>query len=140
MQTTPRTTKPYPTLSQLLHNQTRPNSVCYLISTQLEDSCQKNWVTPPPQKKKKKSKNKIWFWTNSKLNSTKFSMPPYFISTPTRKFMHRTIISFVQPQPNSIQNKNNPIGCGTAPGNLLCPYFVSRNRKSFASTTMAMWN
>ena len=34
-------------------------------------------------------------------------------------FMHRTIISFVQPQPNSIQNKNNPIGCGTAPGNLV---------------------
>ena len=33
--------------------------------------------------------------------------------------MHRTIISFVQPQPNSIQNKNNPIGCGTAPGNLV---------------------
>ena len=35
--------------------------------------------------------------------------------------MHRTIISFVQPQPNSIKNKNknNPIGCGTAPGNLV---------------------
>ena len=33
--------------------------------------------------------------------------------------MHRTTISFVQPQPNSIQNKNNPIGCGTAPGNLV---------------------
>ena len=33
--------------------------------------------------------------------------------------MHRTIISFVQPQPNSIQNNNNPIGCGTAPGNLV---------------------
>ena len=33
--------------------------------------------------------------------------------------MHRTIINFVQPQPNSIQNKNNPIGCGTAPGNLV---------------------
>ena len=33
--------------------------------------------------------------------------------------MHRTIISFVQPQSNSIQNKNNPIGCGTAPGNLV---------------------
>ena len=32
--------------------------------------------------------------------------------------MHRTI-SFVQPQPNLIQNKNNPIGCGTAPGNLV---------------------
>ena len=31
-------TKPYPTLSQLLHNQTRPNSVYNLISTQLEDS------------------------------------------------------------------------------------------------------
>ena len=31
------TTKPYPTLSQLLHNQTRPNSACNLISTQLED-------------------------------------------------------------------------------------------------------
>ena len=30
-----------------------------------------------------------------------------------------TIISFVQPQPNSIQNKSNPIGCGTAPGNLV---------------------
>ena len=29
------------------------------------------------------------------------------------------IISFVQPQPNLIQNKNNPIGCGTAPGNLV---------------------
>ena len=34
--------KPYPTLSQLLHNQTRPNSVYNLISTKLEDSCQKN--------------------------------------------------------------------------------------------------
>ena len=33
--------------------------------------------------------------------------------------MHRTIISLVQPQPNPIQNKNNPIGCGTAPGNLV---------------------
>ena len=33
--------------------------------------------------------------------------------------MHRTIIRFVQPQPNSIQNKNNTIGCGTAPGNLV---------------------
>ena len=32
--------------------------------------------TPTPQKKK--SKIKIWFWTNSELNSTKFSMPPYF--------------------------------------------------------------
>ena len=37
---------------------------------------------------------------------------------------HRTLISFVQPQPNSIQNKNNPIGCGTAPGNLV--YFFLR--------------
>ena len=43
----------------------------------------------------------------------------HLISTSTRRFMHRTIISFVQPQPNSIQNKNNPIGCGTAPGNLV---------------------
>ena len=33
--------------------------------------------------------------------------------------MHRTIISFVQPQPISIQNKNSPISCGTAPGNLV---------------------
>ena len=63
--------KPTPTFSQLLHNQTRPNSVCN------------------------------------------------FISTSTRRFMHRTIISFVQPQPNSIQNKNNLISCGTAPGNLV---------------------
>ena len=31
--------KPSVTLSQLLHKQTRPNSVCNLISTQLEDSC-----------------------------------------------------------------------------------------------------
>ena len=50
-------------------------------------------------------------------NSTKFSMQPYF--NPTRRFRHRTIISFVQPLPNSIQNKNNPIGCGTAPGILV---------------------
>ena len=33
--------KPSVTLSQLLHNQTRPNSVCNLISTQLEDLFQK---------------------------------------------------------------------------------------------------
>ena len=35
-----------------------------------------------------------------------------------KKIINRTIISFVQPQPNSIQNKNKPIWCGTAPGNL----------------------
>ena len=33
--------KPSVTFSQLLDNQTRPNSVCNLISTQLEDACQK---------------------------------------------------------------------------------------------------
>ena len=34
-------------------------------------------------------------------------------------FLKTNGISFVQPQPNSIQNKNNPIGCGTAPDNLV---------------------
>ena len=38
-------------------------------------------------------------------------------------FPDRTIINFVQPQPNSIQNKNNPISCGTAPGNLVKYYW-----------------
>ena len=32
--------KPTPTFSQLLHNQTPPNSGCNLVSTQLEDSYQ----------------------------------------------------------------------------------------------------
>ena len=43
--TKPQTTKPkpYPTLSQLLHNQTRTNSVCNLNSTQLKDASKKNW-------------------------------------------------------------------------------------------------
>ena len=42
------TTKPKPsiTFSQLLHNQTRPNSVCNLSSTQQEDSCKKVGVVP----------------------------------------------------------------------------------------------
>ena len=42
--------------------------------------------------------------------------------------MHRTILSFVPPQPNSILKKNNPIGCGTAPGNLVYIYLLSVNR------------
>ena len=50
----------------------------------------------------------------------------HLISTSTRRFMHKTIMSFVQPQPNSIQNKNNPIGCGTAPGNLVLYKLSSR--------------
>ena len=41
--------------------------------------------------------------------------------------MHRTIISYVQPKPNSIQNKNNPIGCGTAPGNLVRTFDGKKN-------------
>ena len=40
-----------PTFSQLLHNQTRPNSVCNLLSTQLEDSFKKEMGHPPPPKK-----------------------------------------------------------------------------------------
>ena len=40
-----------------------------------------------------------------------------------KKIINRTIISFVQPQPNAIQNKNNPIGCGTVPGNLVGHYY-----------------
>ena len=53
-----------------------------------------------------------------------------FISNSTRGFMHRTINSFVQPQPNSIQNKNNPISCGTAPGNLVDGSFYGPFLKS----------
>ena len=41
----------------------------------------------------------------------------------------RTIISFVQPQPNSIENKNNPIGCGTAPGNLVLEILSEDNNQ-----------
>ena len=37
----PNRTEQSGTFSQLLDNQTRPNSVCNLISTQLEDSCKK---------------------------------------------------------------------------------------------------
>ena len=51
--------------------------------------------------------------------------------------MHRTIISFVQPQPNSIQNKNNPIGCGTAPGNLSTGFdslFIAHNTSIYIAT------
>ena len=110
----PQTTKPYPTSSQLLHNQTRPNSVCNLISTQLEDSCQK----------------KLGQLLH---NQTQPNSVCHLISTSTRRFMHRTIISFVQPQPNSIQNKNNPIRCGTAPGNLViilvCIYLQNLPKK-----------
>ena len=40
--------KPSPSFSQLLHNQTRPNSVCNLVSTKLEDSCKKTG-SPDPQ-------------------------------------------------------------------------------------------
>ena len=40
-------TEPSVTFSQLLHNLTRPNSVCNLISTQLEDSCKKIGSPPP---------------------------------------------------------------------------------------------
>ena len=40
--------------NQLLHNQTRPNSVCNLILTQQEDSWEKKIGSPPPPKKKPK--------------------------------------------------------------------------------------
>ena len=63
------------------------------------------------------------------LNQTRPNSVCNLISTSTRRFMHRTIISFVQPQPNSIQNKNNPIGCGTAPGNLVIGFYPTRNHK-----------
>ena len=46
-QTTTKT-KPTPTFSQPLHNQTRPNSVCNLASTQLEDLCKKIGSSPEP--------------------------------------------------------------------------------------------
>ena len=49
-QTTPQNhnhkPKPSVTFSQLLHNQTQPNSVCNLISTQVEDSCKKRLGHP----------------------------------------------------------------------------------------------
>ena len=94
--------QPYPTLSQLLHNQTRPNSVCNLISTLLEDSCSKKLGQPPdPPPKKKKIKIQILFGTNSKLNSTKFSMPPYF--NQTRRFMPKKIGS--APLPKKIKTR-----------------------------------
>ena len=73
--TTNHKTKPYPTFSQLLHNQTRPNSVCNLISTQLEDSCQKKLGHPPPLPKKNSKNN---FYTKKKLfSSTKLNLIQY---------------------------------------------------------------
>ena len=71
--------QPPPRKKSKIKNQNLILNKCHLISTsttQLEDAGQKKLGQPlPPQKK---SKFKIWFWTNSKLNSTKFSMPPYF--------------------------------------------------------------
>ena len=51
LETTTNQTKTVPTSSQLLHNQTRPNSVCNHISTQLEDSFKKIGSPPPLPKK-----------------------------------------------------------------------------------------
>ena len=55
----------------------------------------------PPQTPPKQTNN--FFFNQSRPNSV-----CYLISTSTRRFRH-----------NSIKNKNNPIGCGTAPGNLV---------------------
>ena len=60
----------------------------------------------------------------------------------TKKIINRTIISFVQPQPNSIQNKNNPIGCGTVPGNLVCRFsaFYGQRSVTAAWATRSPWS
>ena len=78
--------------SQLLHNQTRPNSVCNLISTQLEDSCKKigstPTTTPTPQKIPKFSKFdfepilKETFYTN---------LTPHPITHPTPRPQNKLI-------------------------------------------------
>ena len=69
-------TEPSVTFSQLLDNQTRPNSVCNLISTQLEDSCQKKLGHPNPFPPK--NSNKKLFTHKKKLfSSTKFSLQLY---------------------------------------------------------------
>ena len=72
--TKPQTTKPKltPTFSQLLHNQARPNSVCNLISTQVEDSWKK--IGPPPKKKILPKFSKFDF----EQISIKFSVQLYF--------------------------------------------------------------
>ena len=75
---------------------------------------------PPPPKKIPKFSKKFF-------NQTRPNSVCNFKSTSTRRFVLRTIISFVQPQPNSIQNKNNPIGCGTAPGNLVRTFDGKKN-------------
>ena len=63
-------------------------------------------------------------------------MPPYFnlnqkiqtqnnnqfCSTPTKFNKKQKQIQY-KIKTNSIQNKNNPIGCGTAPGNLIADIF-----------------
>ena len=73
------TTKPTPTFSQLLHNQTRPNSVCNLVSTQLEDSCKKVGVSWPPttflQFQSSWKSGLTFFWTQNNNQ---------FCSTPTK--------------------------------------------------------
>ena len=64
---------------------------------------------------------------------------PTFISTSTGRFMHRTKIRFVQPQPNSKQNKNNPIGCGTVPGNLVSIFSCQLISYIHHCTTFLAW-
>ena len=89
-------------LSYYCHNPTQPNATPARH--------------PPPPKKKK---NLNFFFNQTRPNSV-----CNIISTSTRRFMHRIIIGFVQPQPNSIENKNNSIGCGTALGNLVQEYYI----------------
>ena len=59
-------TKPTPTFSQLLHNQTRPNSACNLVSTHLEESCQT------------KKNLTIFFFTQTKFRPN-FFLPKTFL-------------------------------------------------------------
>ena len=64
-------------------------------------------------------------------------MPPYFN---LNQEIHAQNNNFVQPQPNSIQNKNNPIGCGTVPGNLVCYNLPARNNCLRSFITFLEWN
>ena len=81
----PQTTnhKPSVTFSQLLDNQTQPNSGCNLGSTQLEDSCQKNWseleeqeqhVCKPNLVKCFGPKLRLWTWTVDFVPGPSFSI------------------------------------------------------------------
>ena len=101
----PQTTKPNRIPLYLSSYTTKLDQIQYATLFQPNQKIHAKKIgSPPPQKKIYK------FDFEPILNLIRPNSVSHLISTSTRRFMHRTILSFFQPQPNSIQNKNNPIG------------------------------